>query len=72
VALCLGTLTSAHASYIDAGSASYLFQLALAGAFGALYTWRKVGWDIIKKFFPRRTDTRATDGNASAKEKATL
>jgi len=38
--LGIGTLTCAHASYIDLGSAGYFFQLAIAGAFGLLYSWR--------------------------------
>jgi len=38
--LGIGTVTLAHASYIDAGSAGYLFQLAIAGLFGLLYSWR--------------------------------
>ena len=37
-----GTLTHAHASYIDMGTAGYMFQLAISGIFGLLYTARKV------------------------------
>ena len=32
----------AHASYLDPGSASYFFQLAIAGACGALYALRRL------------------------------
>ena len=45
-ALLLGAGKEAHAevnaSYLDPGSASYLFQMAIAGAFGALYAMRRV------------------------------
>ncbi|HEY3418575.1 MAG TPA: hypothetical protein VGM23_16995, partial [Armatimonadota bacterium] len=33
--------STAQASYLDPGSASYLFQLAIAGFIGVLYTLRQ-------------------------------
>jgi len=42
MALTAGSVTSAHASYIDPGTTSYLFQMAIAGVFGLLYTARQV------------------------------
>ena len=39
--LLAGALTPAHASYIDPGSAGFLFQLAIAGFMGGLYTVRR-------------------------------
>jgi hypothetical protein len=38
--LLAGTLTPAHASYLDLGSASYLFQVAIAGIVGLSFTIR--------------------------------
>jgi len=42
VALFAGSMTPAHASYIDPGTTSYLFQMAVAGVFGLLYTARQI------------------------------
>jgi len=42
IALIAGSMTSAHASYIDPGTTSYLFQMAIAGVFGLLYTARQM------------------------------
>jgi hypothetical protein len=41
-ALFVGSMTQAQASYIDPGATSYLFQMAIAGFFGVLYTARQV------------------------------
>ena len=38
------------ASYLDPGTGSYVFQLLLAGLFGALFTI-KLFWHRIKSFF---------------------
>ena len=37
-----GSMTQAQASYIDPGATSYLFQMAIAGVFGVLYTARQM------------------------------
>ena len=55
--LVLGALTCAHASYIDVGSASYLFQLAIAGVFGAIYSWRRALWGLFRKSVSRQPAT---------------
>lgn len=51
MALLVASLTPAHACYIDPGSGSYLFQLAIGGIVGADYTLRN-------RFFIRRRDTK--------------
>ncbi len=51
MALLVASLTPAHACYIDPGSGSYLFQLAIGGIVGAFYALRS--W-----FFIRRRDTK--------------
>ena len=56
LALCIGAVTRAQASYIDPGSAGYLFQLAIAGLFGLVYSLRMM---LVR----RRRITSSTPGN---------
>ena len=49
-------------AYIDGGSSSYLFQLAIASLVGVVYTL-KVFWKNITRFFarlfsPRKSESR--------------
>ena len=40
-------------AYIDAGTGSYIIQLAIAGAMGGLFAL-KIYWGKIRSFFARR------------------
>ena len=45
-------ILSRPASYLDPGSGSYLLQLFIAGALGALFALR-LYWDRVRKFISR-------------------
>src|SRR5512139_2482604 len=47
VALGIVALTADLEAYIDPGTGSYLFQLAVAGVFAALYTIKRY-WRVIR------------------------
>lgn len=49
-ALLAGALTSAHASYLDPGSGSYLFQIAVAGSVGVVYGLRHTLKDLVERW----------------------
>lgn len=53
MAVLLAAFSIGRASaYIDAGSGSYLFQMAIAGLVGALYAL-KLFWKNVREFFAR-------------------
>ncbi|OPZ84476.1 MAG: hypothetical protein BWY76_01829 [bacterium ADurb.Bin429] len=41
-AFLAGSVQTAHAYYLDPGSGSYLFQIAIAGALGGFFALRQV------------------------------
>ncbi len=45
-------ILSRPASYLDPGSGSYLLQLLIAGALGALFALR-LYWDRVRKFISK-------------------
>lgn len=51
--LLFGISTDARASYIDPGSGSYLFQMAIAGIVGGLFAFRGL-WERWLDFLSRR------------------
>lgn len=62
VAVVLVTPTEAWA-YVDPGTGSYLFQLAVAGALAGLYTLRMY-WQSVKGAVRRLLKGRNDDGSA--------
>ncbi|HEY3416549.1 MAG TPA: hypothetical protein VGM23_06675 [Armatimonadota bacterium] len=60
VGLLIGAGTTAHASYLDPGSASYLFQLAIAGFIGVMFTLRRsFGW--FRSYFSKSAKSENSD-----------
>lgn len=57
-ALLAGTLTSAHASYLDPGSGSYLFQMAIAGSVGVVYAFRHTLKGLVERWRAWRSERK--------------
>ncbi|MHB9134221.1 MAG: hypothetical protein ACYDBB_24390 [Armatimonadota bacterium] len=56
-ALLIGAGTDAQASYLDPGSASFLFQMGIAGLLGFTFAFRRF-FGRWKMFFTRRHTER--------------
>lgn len=64
LALCLALVPVPASAYVDPGAGSYMVQMAVAGALGALYLL-KVFWRRIVGFFAgKKNDEGQGDGPA--------